>query len=123
MLGLGALAVRGVNTALTVVGVGRARADDIGDDPVPRAATAAVLPAMVLTLVGVGVALVGARPGLEALGHLGLVTAGGAITAGIVSLLVLPAVAARYGGREEPVQDLTLDDTALFGPVGVGTGA
>ncbi len=123
LLGLVALAVLGVHNALTAVGVGRARADDPGDDPVLRAATAAVLPATVLTLVGVGVALVGARPGLEALGHLGLVTAGGAITAGIVSLLVLPAVAARYGGREEPTQDLTLDDTALFGPVGVGTRA
>ena len=124
LLGLLALAVLGVHNALTVVGVGRARADDLGDDAVLRAATAAVLPATVLTfLVGVGVALVGARPGLEALGHLGLVTAGGAITAGIVSLLVLPAVAARYGGREEPMQDLTFDDTALFGPVGVGTHA
>jgi hypothetical protein len=65
-------------------------------------------------------ALAGARPGLEALGHLGLVTAGGAITAGIVSILVLPAVIARYGGREEPLEDLTFDDTALFGPVRVG---
>jgi hypothetical protein len=120
LLGLLALAVLGVHNALTVAGVVRARADDRGDDAVLPAVTAAVLPATVLTLLlGVGVALVGARPGLEALSHLGLVTAGGAITAGLVSLLVLPAVSARYGGREEPLQDLTFDDTALFGPVGV----
>ncbi|HZH19478.1 MAG TPA: efflux RND transporter permease subunit [Geodermatophilus sp.] len=122
LLGLVALAVLGVHNALTVVAVGRTRADDLEDGAVLRAVIPAVFPATVLTfLVGVGVALVGARPGLEALGHLGLVTAGGAITAGIVSLVVLPAVAARYGGREEPLQDLTYDETALFGPVGAGT--
>ena len=125
LLGLVALAVLGVHNALTVLAVSRARADDLeDDDSALRTVAAAVLPATGLVLLlGVGVALVGARPGLEALGHLGLVTAGGAITAGIVSLLVLPAVAARYGGREEPLQDLTADDIALLGPVGVGTHA
>lgn len=123
LVGLVALAVLGVHNTLTVVGVARARVDDLGDDPVLRTTTA-VLPATALTfVVGVGVALVGGRPGLEALGHLGLVTAGGALTAGIVALVLLPAVATRYGGREEPVQDLTFDDAALFGPVRVGTHA
>jgi Cu/Ag efflux pump CusA len=121
LIGLVALAVLGVHNALTVVGVGRARADDREEGAVVRTVTAAVLPAALLScVVGVGMALAGARPGLEALGHLGLVTAGGAITAGIVSILVLPAVIARYGGREEPLEDLTFDDTALFGPVRVG---
>jgi multidrug efflux pump subunit AcrB len=119
LLGLLALAVLGVHNALTVAGVVRARGDARRNDAVLPAVTA-VLPATVLTLLlGVGVALVGARPGLEAISHLGLVTAGGAITAGLVALLVLPAVSTRYGGREEPLQDLTFDDTALFGPVGV----
>ena len=122
LLGLLALAVLSVHNALTVVGVDRACAEDLEDDAILRAATAAVLPATVLTLLaGVGVALVGARPGLEALGHLGIVMAGGAITAGIVSLLVLPAVAARYGGRGESMHDLAFDNLALFGPVRVGT--
>lgn len=122
LLGLLALAVLGVQNALTVIGVARALADDLEDGAVLRAAMAAVLPATVLTLlVGTAVALLGARPGLEALSQLGLVTAGGALTTGLVSLVVLPAVAARYGGRDEPLQDLTFDDIALFGPVGVGT--
>ncbi|HYO34338.1 MAG TPA: efflux RND transporter permease subunit [Nocardioidaceae bacterium] len=124
LLGLVALAVLGVHNALTVVGIGRESTNDQRDDAALRAVMVAVLPATVLTfLVGVGVALVGARPGLEALGHLGLVTAGGAITSGIVSLLVLPAVTARYGGREEALEDLTPDDMARFGPAQVGAHA
>ncbi len=124
LLGLLALAVLGVQNALTVIGVGRARADDIGADAVLRAATPAVLPAAVLTfLLGAGLALLGARPGLEVLSHVGLVVAGGAVTTGLVSLVVLPAVASRYAGREEPLQDLSFDESEVFGPVGVGSRA
>ena len=124
LLGLVALAVLGVHNALTVLGVARARADEVGDDAVLRAAAGAVLPAIGLTLLlGAGLALAGGRPGLEALTDLGLVLAGGALTAAIVALVVLPAVAARYGDRDEPLQDLSFDDEALFGHVGVGARA
>ena len=113
LLGLVALAVLGCTTpsrpsALAVLG-----ADDPGDDPVLRAATAAVLPATVLTLVGVGVALVGAvgtrgarPPGPR---HGRRCHHGGDRLAP-----VLPAVAARR--RPWRHADLTLDDTALFDP-------
>lgn len=124
LLGLLALAVLGVHNALTVTGDGRALADDLDDDAVLRAATASVLPATVLTLLtGLAVALLGTRPGLEGVAHLGLVMVGGALTTGAVSFVLLPAIAARYGGREEAVQDLSFDDSALYGPVGVGTNA
>jgi Cu/Ag efflux pump CusA len=124
LLGLLALTVLGVHNSLTVLGLGRGLADDRGDDAILRAATAAVLPATVLTFpTGVGVALTGARPGLEAIGHLGIVVAGGAVTAAVVSLLVLPAVVARYGSRDEPLDDLVFDDLALFDPVKAGTHA
>ncbi len=124
LLGLLALAALGVHNALTVLGLGHGLPDNREDDAVRRAATAAVLPATVITfLTGVGVALTGARPGLEALGHLGIVVAGGAVTAAVVALLVLPAVVARYGSREEPLHDLVFDDLALFDPVKAGTHA
>ena len=122
LAGLAAVAVLAVHDALTVVRVARARADD--PDETAGAALGAVLPSTVLlVLVGVGVALLGGRAGLEALSDLAVVVAGGALTTGLVSVLVLPAVATRYGSREEPVEDFAFDEAALYGHLGVGTHA
>ncbi|WP_377643206.1 efflux RND transporter permease subunit [Oryzobacter terrae] len=123
LAGLAAVAVLGVHNALTVVRVTRARADD-PSDTARGAAGEAVLPASVLTLlVGLGVVLLGARAGLEALSGLAVVVVGGAMTTGLVALVVLPAVAARYSGREEAVEDFSFDEEALYGHVGVGSRA
>ncbi len=61
--------------------------------------------------------------GLEAILHLALVVAGGAVTTGLVALVVLPAVAVRYGERLEAVEDLSFDDEARLGLRGVGAHA
>ena len=124
LLGLLALAALGVQQILTVVRVTRARADDPDDAEVLGAATEAVVPGAALTfLVAVGVALLGGRAGLEAVFDLGLVMAGGALTTGLVGAIVLPAIAARFRGREEDLGDFALDDSALYGDVGVGANA
>ena len=124
LLALLALAALGVQQTLTVVRVTRARADDPDDAEVLGAATEAVVPgALLIFLVALGVALLGGRAGLEAVTDLALVTAGGALTTGIVGAVVLPAIAARYRGREEDLGDFALDDTALYGDVGVGANA
>jgi hypothetical protein len=124
LVGLLALAALGVHQALTVVRVTRARADDPDDAEVLGAATEAVVPGAVLTfLVALGVAIFGGRAGLEGIADLALVTAGGALTTGIVGVLVLPAIAARYRGREEDLEDFAFDDSALYGNVEVGANA
>jgi nickel/cobalt tolerance cation efflux system protein len=124
LAGLLALAVLGVHQALTVVRVARARADDPDDPTVAGAATGAVLPSAVLTLlVGLGGVVLGTRVGLEALSDVAVVLAGGAVTTALVSLVVLPAVAARYGSREEAVEDFSFDEAALYGHLGVGSHA
>jgi hypothetical protein len=58
----------------------------------------------------VGVALFGSRAGLESVADLAVVTACGALTMGLVAVVVLPAIAARYGSREESIEDLSIDD-------------
>lgn len=124
LAGLLALAALGVHQALTVVGVTRARADDSDDAEVLRAATEAVAPSAVLTfLVAIGVALISDRAGLETVYDLALVTAGGALTTGIVGAVVLPAIATRYRGHEEDLEDFAFDDSALYGSQGVVTHA
>lgn len=123
LAGLLALAVLGVHHTLTVVRVARAGADG-PDDTAPAAAAATVLPATALTvLVGLGTMALGAGPGTEALWDLAVVVTGGALTTGLVALLVLPAVSARYGGREEAVEDFSFDEAALYGQLGVGSRA
>lgn len=123
LAGLLALAVLGVHHTLTVVRVTRAGADG-PDDTAPAAAVATVLPATVLTLLaGLGTLALGAGPGREALWDLAVVVTGGALTTGLVALLVLPAVAARYGSREEAVEDFSFDEAALYGQLGVGSRA
>ncbi|MFQ6171701.1 efflux RND transporter permease subunit [Oryzobacter sp. R7] len=121
LAGLLALAVLGVHHALTVVRVARARADDPGTT---AAVAGAVLPATALTvLVGGGLAVLGGGAGLEVLWDLAVVVVGGALTSGLVAVVVLPAVAARYGGREEAVEDFAFDEAALYGHLGVGANA
>ena len=123
LVGLLALAVIGVHNALTVIRLARARADRVGENGGPGSTAGAVLPAAALTfLVGVGVALLGDRAGLEAVTDLAIVTAGGALTTGIVSAVVLPAIAARYGGREEPLDDPSYD-APVYERVGAGSHA
>ena len=123
LVGLLALAVVGVHNALTVVRVAADHRDDPANGAV-LAATGAALPATALTaLAGLGVALLGSRAGLEGITDLAVVTTGGALTTGIVAAVVLPAVAARYVGREEAVDDLAFDDAALHGLQGAGSHA
>ena len=124
LAGLLALAVLGVHQALTVVRITRARADDPDDTGVLSAATEAVVPGAVLTfVVALGVALLGGRAGLEGIAELAIVTAGGAITTGLVGVVVLPAIASRYRGREEDLEDFAFDDAALYGNAGLVTNA
>ena len=121
LAGLLALAVLGVHNALTVL-----RATRSGDEDRRHldVAAGAVLPATALTLVvGLGVTVLGGGAGLEAILHLALVVAGGAVTTGLVALVVLPAVAVRYGERLEAVEDLSFDDEARLGLRGVGAHA
>jgi Cu/Ag efflux pump CusA len=74
----------------------------------------AVLPAAVLILLmGIGLLVLGAGPGREALWDLGAVLAGGAITSSLTTLVVLPAVAARWADREESADDYAIDEHAL----------
>jgi len=121
--GLAALAILGVHNALTVCRPAR-----VGDEePGPAAlatATGAVLPATMLTiLTALGVAVLGSRAGLESLHDAALVVAGGAVTSALVALFLLPAIASRYGGREESTEDFSFDDEALHGHQGVGAHA
>ena len=123
LTGLLALAVVGVHNALTVIRLARARADRATENGTLASTAGAVLPAAALTfLVGLGVALLGDRAGLEALTDLAIVMAGGALTTGIVSTVVLPAIAARYGSREEAPDDPSYQ-AAIYEPVGVGSHA
>ncbi|MGL5816256.1 MAG: efflux RND transporter permease subunit [Phycicoccus sp.] len=116
ILGLLAVAVLGVHHALVVLRHARAAAEG-GPDPTPAVVTGAVLPGTALTvLTALAVAALGPRPGLEAVHDLAVVLTGGALTAGLVAVLVLPAVALRYGRREEPVGDLSFDEAALGRP-------
>ena len=123
LVGLLALAVIGVHNSLTVIGLARGHSDRAGENGDRASAAAAVLPAAVLILlVGVGVALLGDRAGLEAVTDLAVVAAGGALTTGIVSAVVLPAIAARYGSREE-FADGPSYDAPVYEPVGMGSHA
>ncbi len=124
LTGLLALAVLGVHHALTAVRLARTRVDEPPDRVELGAAVGSALPATALTvLVALGVALLGGRAGLEAIADLAVVIAGGALTTGLVAAVVLPAIAARYGARQEAVEDLSFDDAALYGPLGVGSRA
>lgn len=123
LVGLLALAVLGVHNALTVARVPADHADDPARGAM-LAATGSALPATALTgLVALAVALFGGRAGLEGIAHLAVVTAGGALTTGVVAVVVLPAVAARYGSRAEAVEELSLDDSPLYGLRGAGSHA
>jgi hypothetical protein len=94
---------------LTVIRLAQTHADD--RDHALGAAAWAVLPATAVTiLVGLGVALIGRRPGLEGIADLAVVTACGALTTGLAAVTVLPAIAVRYGSREEAIDDLSIDE-------------
>lgn len=123
LVGLLALAVLGVHNALTVARVPADHADDPAGHAT-LAATGAALPATAMTaLVGLAVAVFGGRAGLEGIADLAVVVTGGALTTGLVAVVVLPAVAARYGNRVESVEELSFDDSALHGLQGVGSRA
>ena len=123
LMGLLALAVMGVHNALTVTRLARPHADRAAEPGVVGSPAGAVLPAAALTfLVGLGVALLGDRAGLEAITDLAIVTACGAVTTGIASAVVLPAIASRYGSREEPADD-PYHDAAIYEPAAVGSHA
>ena len=115
LAGLAGLAVVGFFNTLTVCRSLRVGSTDPGAVATATAA-GAVLPASILTfVVGIGVALLGGRAGLEELHGVAVVVAGGALTTGLVALLILPAVAVRYGGRVESLEDFSFDDEALYG--------
>ncbi len=108
-LGLATLSVLGVHQALIAAQGMRPGAHT------PRLSIVrAVLPAAVLILLmGIGLLVLGAGPGREALWDLGAVLAGGAITSSLTTLVVLPAVAARWADREESADDYAIDEHAL----------
>ncbi|KGN30667.1 hypothetical protein N802_06325 [Knoellia sinensis KCTC 19936] len=122
IIGLLAVAVLGLHSALSVVRL--ARAPSVEPVDALAAAPRSVVPATVITvLAGLGVALLGARPGLESVRDMAVVVASGALTMGVVSVLVFPALAVRYGSHEEAVEDYAFDDASLYGPVGAGSHA
>lgn len=112
---LGLIALIGLAVALSLDVIATLRTGDGRpgiDDVTAKAhliAKRGLLVCTAVALPAIGLIILGARPGLEAIRDLAVVMLGGAVTTAIVALLVTPVAYARFGRRNEDAADLRID--------------